>query len=244
MGRGNRPQYDSTELALAEQASYEQIYDNPSIQCDITNIFFGWTHDSNVNQITQEDDKITLLHGYMDFVRTIHLTDKHPENITPSRGGYSIGRWEGKKLIVETKGFTPGVFNPLVGNPYGANMQSVETFEYDPESDTLNRTYTIEDPEYLNSPFTNSDTMARSDLPYSPYDCVELSGKNNQRPEAQVPGSANAAPTAASSTSSPAPVTSTSTSNETASSSGWLTTFGIIIGVLLALFAFIKLRGS
>ena len=83
-GRGRGTQYALTEAALAKQATYEQIYDNPSIHCDITNILFGWTHDANVNQVTQEDDKITLLYGYMDFVRTIH----HPwscRHSSPSR---------------------------------------------------------------------------------------------------------------------------------------------------------------
>lgn len=182
-GRGG-PQYDLTELALAEKATYEQIYDNPSIQCDITNIFFGWTHDSNVNQITQAEDQITLLHGYMDYVRTIHLNmDEHPADIEPSRVGHSIGRWEDKTLIVDTRGFTPGVFNPLTGDPYGADMHSVEKFWYDEETKTLNRSYVATDPAYLNTPFASEDTMIVSDLAYEPYNCIELSGDNNRRPE-------------------------------------------------------------
>lgn len=183
MGMGG-VQYDLTERALAEQAKYEQIYDNPSIQCDITNIFFGWTHDANVNQITQQDDTVTLLYGYMDFERTIHLNmDKHPENIVPSRGGHSIGRWEGKTLIVDTVGFTAGVLNPLSGEPHGTEMHAVEKFWYDEEAKTLNREYTVEAPGYLKTPFTNQDSQIISDLPYQPYDCTELSGENNRRPE-------------------------------------------------------------
>jgi hypothetical protein len=185
-GRGGGSQYDMTDLAKAEMAKYEQIYDNPSISCDITNIFFGWGHDQNINQITQEDDKITLLYGYMDFVRTIYLNmDKHPDNIVPSRGGHSIGHWEDKTLVVDTVGFSPGVFNPLNGEPYGTDMHSVEKFTYDAEAKTLNRSYVITDPTYLNTPYTGSDTMMMSELPYAPYDCIELSGKNNIRPEEQ-----------------------------------------------------------
>lgn len=183
-GRGGGSQYDMTELAQAEMAKYEQIYDNPSISCDITNIFFGWGHDSNVNQVTQDGDKITLLYGYMDFVRTIHLgMDKHPENIVPSRGGHSIGRWEDDVLIVDTIGFTPGVFNPLNGEPYGSGMTSVEKFSYDAEAKTLNRSYVVTDPTYLNAPYSSSDSMAMSDIPYDLYNCTELSGENNRRPD-------------------------------------------------------------
>lgn len=244
-GGGARPQYDSTELALAEQTTYEQIYDNPSISCDITNIFFGWTHDANVNQITQADDKITLLYGYMDYARTIHLNmDKHPANITPSRGGHSIGRWEGQKLIVDTIGFTAGVFNPLNGLPHGVNMTSTETFEYDAEANSLNRSYTIEDPEYLNSAFTNSDSLVSSEIPYSPYDCIELSGDNNRRPgtSPSVPGSgANASGNSANAAAGSTDVSTSSDGNPT-SSFGLVKTLGIIGGILLLILVFAKSR--
>jgi hypothetical protein len=187
-GGGPRgPQIDSTEAALAVQANYEQIYDDPSIHCDIGNIFFGWTHDSHVNSIAQEDDKVILQYGYMDYVRTIHLDmDEHPADVTPSRGGHSIGYWEESTLVVDSIGFLPGVLHPLSGVPHSDQMHATERFWYNQETKTLKGTYSAADPLYLNSAYTGQTDMNISAVPYEPYNCTEFSGDNNRRPEDRI----------------------------------------------------------
>lgn len=176
--------YDISEAGLAAQASYEQIYDDPSIHCDIGNIFFGWIHDGHTNSITQDDDKITMQYGYMDFVRTIHLNmDDHPEDIQPSRGGHSIGHWEDNTLVVDTIGFTAGVLHPLTGVQHSDQMRTVERISYDAEENALVTSYEIHDPINLNSVYSATIPQAVSSKAYEPYNCTELSGDNNRRPE-------------------------------------------------------------
>jgi hypothetical protein len=46
----------------------------------------------------------------------------------------------------------------------------------------LIRSYTVEDPLYLKQPHGGQDVMVASKQPYSPYECLELSGDNNKRP--------------------------------------------------------------
>lgn len=187
-GGGPRgPQIALTAAGQAVQDAYEQIYDDPGIHCDIGNIFFGWTHDGHVNEITQYDDRVVMQYGYMDFVRTIHLSlDEHPQNIVPSRGGHSIGHWEGDTLVVDTVGFTQGILFALSGIPNSDQMHTTERFSYDSENKTLNSTYTAVDPLFLEDPYTGQATMGISADPYTPYNCVELSGDNNRRPEDRV----------------------------------------------------------
>ena len=178
------PNIDMNETGLAAQAKYEQIYDDPSIHCDIANIFFGWGHDGHVNSITQQEDTVTMLYGYMDYVRTIHLDmSEHPDNVVPSTGGHSIGRWEGDVLVVDSVGFNAGVLHPLSGASHSDQMRTTERIWYDEDSETLERSYVAEDPLYLNSPYTGQDSQAISAVPYVPYECTELSGDNNKRPE-------------------------------------------------------------
>ena len=62
-------------------------------------------------------------------------------------------------------------------------MHVVERFTVDPIAKTLTRTYRAEDPLYLKTPYTGTDAMKLSDEPAEPYNCVELSGKNNIRPK-------------------------------------------------------------
>lgn len=176
-----------TAAAKAVQEKYEFIYDVPAIHCDIGNIFFGWTHDGHVNQITQYEDRILLQYGYMDYLRTVHLNmDTHPADIVPSRGGHSIGHWEGNTLIVDTIGFLPGylAFRNVI--PHSDGMHSIEKFWYDEATNILLQSYVAEDPAYLNSAYAGQNSMQPSAAAYEKYNCVELSGDNNLRPEDRV----------------------------------------------------------
>jgi hypothetical protein len=180
-GGGSRPQ--PSDAGIAAASGYEQPYDDPAIQCDIANIIFGWTHDENVNEIIQTDRTITLKYGYMDFVRTVHMDMKaHPKNLTPTRGGHSIGSWDGDTLVVDTVGLQAGVLIPISGVMFSDQAHVVERFTLDAQNHTLTREYRFEDPLYLKQPYTGRDVMSASTEPYVPYDCVELSGDNNRRP--------------------------------------------------------------
>ncbi len=185
-GIGTQPRYRPTQAGIEAAVGYEMEFDDPVLRCHIVNIFFGWDHDRHVNEVIQTDTTVTLKYGFMDFVRTIHLDqDEHPENLEPSTGGYSIGRWEGDTLVVETIGFEEGVLNHRRGSRHSDQMRAVERFYYYAGQQQLVREYTVTDPLYLAGENHGKDMMAISDIPYSSYDCVELSGKNNIRPSEQ-----------------------------------------------------------
>jgi hypothetical protein len=180
-GGGGRPEPSAAGIAAAK--GYEQPYDDPAIKCDIANIIFGWTHDENVNEIIQTGTTITLKYGYMDFVRTIHLdSTSHPSSLALTRAGHSIGRWEGDTLVVDTVALLHGVLVPINGVMFSDQAHIVERFTLDRERGTLTRNYRVEDPLYLQQPWTGRDVMHVSSESYVPYDCVELSGDNNKRP--------------------------------------------------------------
>jgi hypothetical protein len=178
-----RADFTASEAGVAAVGGYEMEFDDPILRCHIVNIFNGWNHDQHVNDIIQTDDTITLQYGFMDFVRTIHLDlEKHPKNIEPSTGGHSIGRWDGDTLVVDTIGFEEGVLSHRDGMKHSDQMHSVERFHYDAEREYVVRDYTVTDPLYLVGETSGQDLMALSDVPYSPYNCLELSGDNNIRP--------------------------------------------------------------
>ena len=179
-GPGGRPEPTAAGELAAQK--YDQRFDDPAIKCNPANILFGWTHDQHVNDIVQKDGDITLQYGYMDFVRTIHMNAVHPRTIAPTTAGHSTGRWDGDVLVVDTIGFAPSVLIPIVGLMHSDQMHVIERFSVDPNGTTLTRAYTAEDSLYLKTPYTGSDVMLRSNEPFVPYNCVELSGKNNLRP--------------------------------------------------------------
>ena len=114
--------------------------DNPRLRCEPTNIMFDWTFEADVNRITQEDDRITLLYGSMGLERTVHLAlQAHPAGIVPSRAGHSVGRWEGDVLVVDTIGFEPGILSADARIPHSGQLHVTERFTLDAQKRALRR---------------------------------------------------------------------------------------------------------
>ena len=115
-GEGTSPQFAATETGEVAVGGYEMAFDDPILSCHPVNIFSGWNHDENINDISIDGNVITLQYGFMDFVRTVHMNmSEHPSNIVPSTGGHSIGSWEGDTLVVDTIGFEEGVLSHRSG---------------------------------------------------------------------------------------------------------------------------------
>ena len=178
MGMGADPSIQRTAVGAAAVADYEWE-DNPRFHCMAVNIFDDWTFDQHVNRIVQEDDRITLMYGFMDIVRVVHLDmDEHPAEIEPSRAGHSIGRWEGDELVVETTGFAPGYLETRDAVMHGTDMYVVERFTYDHDAGALTRSWVAEDPQYFIGSLADQDTVEIADIPFEPYNCSDLTNEH------------------------------------------------------------------
>ena len=87
--------------------------------------------------------------------------------------------------MVDTVGFEPGVLQHMRGIKHSDQMRITERFFFDKDQGYLVREYTVSDPLFLERDTHGADMMAVSSTPYSPYECEELSGKNNIRPSEQ-----------------------------------------------------------
>lgn len=151
--------------------------DNPRLRCEPTNILFDWTFDSVVNRIAQTPTAITMQIGHMDLARTIHLDQKAPPaGVKASRAGYSVGRWDGDVLVVETSNFLPGVLNADARMLHGAGLRITERFELDATGRRLTRRFEAVDPEYFTDTWRGQDVVEVSDVPYAPYRCKDPGG--------------------------------------------------------------------
>ena len=166
-----------TQAGIRVAEAFDVGRDNPRQNCMPTNIFLNWTADFHVNRIIQRDDSIILRYGFMDLDRVIYLDmTEHPQNITPSRAGHSIGYWDNDVLVVDTIGFAPGVLVTRRDQSlmHSDQMHTVERFSYDVEQQTLLRTYVAEDPSYFTGQFTGRDTLYLSDVPFDTIACTDL----------------------------------------------------------------------
>ena len=170
-----------TEAGMQAAAGYDPQADNPRFHCQPTNIFQDWTFDQHVNQIVQTADTITLKYGFMDLVRTVHMgVSEHPGDLTPSKAGHSIGRWDGDVLVVDTVGFEPGYLDTRRGIMYSGQMHVVERFSFDPATKKLMRTWTAEDPLYFVGQYTGEDVVGVADIPYEPYNCDDRTWQDSE----------------------------------------------------------------
>jgi hypothetical protein len=59
-------------------------------------------------QFVQTPTQMIVLYEYLSEFRVIPIAAKHPDDLSPSFIGDSIGRWEGNTFVVDVVGFKPG----------------------------------------------------------------------------------------------------------------------------------------
>lgn len=103
-----------------------------------------------------------------DSVRTIHMDGgENPDAQERTPLGYSVGRWEGETLVVETTRLGGGWV------PFGPSAQLVERFTPGDER-RLHYTIRITDPEFVTQPAeARRSWLARPDEEVLPFECRE-----------------------------------------------------------------------
>ena len=86
--------------------------------------------------------------------RTIYLDGrKHPEKLTPSYYGHSIGWWEGDTFVVDTVGFNEGFWIDRGQLPHTEQLHLIEKYTRSSVG-TMRYDLTIDDPGAYTKPFT------------------------------------------------------------------------------------------
>ena len=179
---GTRYHVDYTEAGQAFADTFDPAFDSPDIRCQAS-VLRGMQHHALVNEFVPiGGDRLRWVYGYMDLVRTIHMDQsEHPADIEPSNLGHSIGYRDGPTLVVYTRGFKS--FELFRGVINSDELQLVERITHDPETDRLVVSFTALDPKFWRAPLQGEIKLARTDQPFTPYGCIELSGENNLRPD-------------------------------------------------------------
>jgi hypothetical protein len=126
-----------------------------------------------VTAIALEAERVRLDVDGASVQRVIHLgVETPPADFEPGPDGYSIGRWEGRTLSVETTAFAPSPKGLGFGLPSSAGKRVVERFTLGADGLTLEYAATLEDPAYLTEPVSMTSTWSyRPDLETSGMGC-------------------------------------------------------------------------
>ncbi len=122
-------------------------------------------------QFSRQGDDILLRIEEFDTRRVIHMTATAPPESEPySLLGYSVGRWEKGRLIVETSRIEATIFGD--GIPLSRQTSILESFENLDSESRLDVTATITDREAFTSPLNLSRYFVwEPGVEIAPYNC-------------------------------------------------------------------------
>lgn len=159
--------------ALVKQRKDAAGKDDPTARCLPLSSPRSWSNFAT-QKIIQTADSLTILDEYMAQYRQIHLDGRPlPEDPEPSFKGYSVGRWEGDTLVVETTGFKDDQWLDGWGHPLTAQARTVERIRR-VNYGTLEVALTVDDPKAYTKPWTTTIKLALAlDTDLLEYICNE-----------------------------------------------------------------------
>jgi len=105
-------------------------------------------------KILQSPAGMALLYEEFNVYRQVAMDGRsHPNEMVPTWLGYSVGRWDGDTLVVETKGFNDQTWLDDWGHPHTDAMRTIERF-HRLDVGRMELLVTIEDAKAYRVPFT------------------------------------------------------------------------------------------
>jgi hypothetical protein len=125
------------------------------------------------------DEKVIIIGEEQSQVRRIWTDGRgFGDEIDPTYNGTSIGHWEGKTLVVETKGLHWDIPINQKGLMHSPDLTVSERFWLEDGGKTLHDQITLTDPQTFSTPWTVTKTFKRTKDPLNEYVCEE----NNRNP--------------------------------------------------------------
>ena len=113
---------------IYEQRQGNKLRDNPMIQCQPAGVprLNAYTQPF---KIVQTPELIVILYESQTTFRQIFMDGRPlPTEPEPSWYGYSVGRWDGDSLVVESNGFNDKTWLDGFGHPHSEQMKLTERF--------------------------------------------------------------------------------------------------------------------
>ena len=142
-------QFPLTETGRASRAEWDPAED-PALRCIPPGLPTAMDNPYPI-EFRDQGDTIILLLEEWDGIRTIHMNDAGSREQTQPRMGYSVGRWDGDTLIVETTDIGWRYIDDL-GTPQSEDAVVAERFTLSPDGTSLAWEARITDPVNFTDP--------------------------------------------------------------------------------------------
>jgi hypothetical protein len=141
--------------ALVKQRMADGGKDDPLSRCLPYPAPRQWSN-FQLQKIIQTPDSLTILDEYMLQFRQIFLDGRRlPKDPEPSFKGYSVGRWDGDVLLIETIGFKDDLWLDAFGHPLTAQARTIERIRR-PNYGSLEVQLMVDDPKAYTKPWTTT----------------------------------------------------------------------------------------
>ena len=160
-----------TPAAAAARASFDPVKNDPTRNCAPKGMPYVMEQPYPI-EFVKHGDVIELRLEEYDTVRRIALTPAAAAQArNEPRVGTSTGRFDGKTLVVETRGVDYKFFN-ATGIPFGGAAQIEERFTLNADGSRLDYTMVVNDPATFTAPVTLRKAWEwRPGEQVRPYNC-------------------------------------------------------------------------
>ena len=124
----------------------------------------------------QTPKQVWMIYSGDQQVRRVYLDVPHSENPKPSWYGESIGHYEGDTLVIDTIGQNDKTVVDPYRTPHTEKLHVVERWKIADDGQAMDVTFTVEDPDTFNEPWSGTRRYRRVQQPMLEEACAE----NNQ----------------------------------------------------------------
>jgi hypothetical protein len=153
--QGGAP-YQPWAADLVKKRMADNSKDNPDAHCLPMGVMQMTSHPYPKKIIQTPTEVILIYEGSGTTVREVFLDGRalpKADDVEPWWNGYSVGRWEGDTLVVETTGFMDDGWLDVRGSPMTSAAKMTERFRR-PTFGSLAIEVTIDDPKAYTKPFS------------------------------------------------------------------------------------------
>ena len=178
--QGGAP-YQPWAAELVKKRMADNSKDNPDAHCLPMGVMQMTSHPYPKKIIQTPTQLILIYEGSGTTVREVFLDGRalpKAEDVEPWWNGYSVGRWEGDTLVVETTGFMDDGWLDVRGSPVTSAARMTERFRR-PTYGSLAIDVTIDDHKAYTKPFTatvNNHLLADTQL--IEFVCIDKSAQH------------------------------------------------------------------
>ena len=175
-----KEQYETTKTEIIINGETAGSSKDPMIKCDP----LGWPRWFTYNygfEFVQLPDRLMQFFEWGHTFRTIWMDGRelpNPQEVDPRWMGYSVGRWEGDTLVIESTGFDDRAWlsenrvDRRYGYTHSEELKTIERYQRI-HANTIDASLTIIDPKTFTAPWVTTGQILRSpDTEIGEYFCV------------------------------------------------------------------------